>query len=60
MLLETFGPSRMMFGSDWPVLTENGDYLGWLAAGEALTSGLTESERVDVFGGTAARFYGLA
>ena len=60
VLLETFGPSRLMFGSDWPVLTENGDYAQWLAAAEALTAGLSEADRDQVFGGTAARFYGLA
>jgi len=59
VLLEAFGPSRLMFGSDWPMLTGNGDYLGWLAAAEALTADLTDAERADVFGGTAARFYGL-
>lgn len=59
VLLEAFGPSRLMFGSDWPVLTENGDYLGWIAAAEALTKGLTDAEQADVFGGTAVRFYGL-
>ena len=60
VLLDNFGPARLMFGSDWPVLTENGDYLAWLAAAEALTAGLSESGRAEVFGGTAAGFYGLA
>jgi L-fuconolactonase len=60
VLLDAFGPARLMFGSDWPVLTENGDYLGWLTAVETLTAGLSDAERADVFGGTAARFYGLA
>jgi L-fuconolactonase len=59
VLLESFGPSRLMFGSDWPVLTENGDYPGWLAAAEALTAHLSDNERADIFGGTATRFYGL-
>jgi L-fuconolactonase len=59
VLLEAFGPSRLMFGSDWPVLTNNGDYLGWFDAAETLTSGLNEAERGQVFGGTAAAFYGL-
>lgn len=59
VLLDAFGPSRLMFGSDWPVLTNNGDYPGWLAAAEALTAGLSEADRGRVFGGTAARFYGI-
>ena len=60
VLLEAFGPDRLMFGSDWPVLTLAVDYATWLAAAEALTAGLSEAEREQVFGGTAASFYGLA
>jgi L-fuconolactonase len=59
VLLESFGSSRMMFASDWPVLTENGDYLGWLAATEALTAHLSDADRAQIYGGTAQRFYGL-
>jgi L-fuconolactonase len=59
VLLEAFGPGRLMFASDWPVLTENGDYLGWLATVEALMSGLSQAEKDQVFGGTAATFYGI-
>jgi L-fuconolactonase len=59
VLLEAFGPERMMFGSDWPVLTLAGDYPGWLAAAQALTAGLSEDDRAQVFGGTATQFYGL-
>lgn len=59
VLLEAFGPSRLMVGSDWPVLTGNGDYVGWLAAAETLTAGLTRTDQALVFGGTATRFYGL-
>ena len=59
VLLEAFGPSRLMFASDWPVLTENGDYLGWLATVEALTAHLSPAEKERVFGGTAAAFYGI-
>lgn len=59
VLLENFGPSRLMWGSDWPVLNEVGDYAGWLAAAETLTKQLTKSEREQIFGGTAANFYGL-
>jgi L-fuconolactonase len=58
-LLEAFGPRRLMWGSDWPVLNLNGDYAGWLAMAEALLGGLSEAERAWVFGGTASTFYGL-
>lgn len=59
VLLECFGPSRLMWGSDWPVLNEVGDYEGWLAACETLTEHLAPSEREELFGGTAASFYGI-
>jgi L-fuconolactonase len=58
-LLEAFGPWRLMWGSDWPVLTLNGDYAGWLAMAETLLAGLSEDGRTWVFGETAAAFYGL-
>ena len=60
VLLESFGPSRLMWGSDWPVLNEVGDYQRWLEACEALTSNLNAAEREQIFGGTAAAFYGIA
>jgi L-fuconolactonase len=60
VLLDAFGPGRLMFGSDWPVLNMGGDYPGWLSAAEALTAGLAADDRAQVFGGVAASFYGLA
>jgi L-fuconolactonase len=60
VLLESFGPARLMWGSDWPVLNEAGDYASWLAACETLTKHLSASDRQAVFGGTAAKFYGIA
>ena len=58
-LLEAFGPKRLMWGSDWPVLNLNGDYLGWRGNAEALLVGLSEGERDWVFGKTAQAFYGV-
>jgi L-fuconolactonase len=57
VLLETFGPGRLMWGSDWPVLTEVGRYAGWLAVAEELTQHLAQADRDAIFGGTAAEFY---
>ncbi len=56
-LLQTFGPSRLMFGSDWPVLNLASSYLDWLAMTHELTARLTVEERSGIFGGNAARFY---
>jgi L-fuconolactonase len=56
-VLTCFGPGRMMWGSDWPVLNLAGDYARWLAAAETLLADLSTDERADVFGGAAARVY---
>jgi L-fuconolactonase len=58
-LIEIFGPSRLMWGSDWPVLNMAGTYPGWFAMARELTVQLSEADRDAIFGGTAARFYGL-
>ena len=49
--LGAFGPSRLMFGSDWPVARLATTYPRWLATARALTSGLDADERRAVFGG---------
>ncbi|MFC4466537.1 amidohydrolase family protein [Streptomyces xiangluensis] len=58
-VLQAFGPSRLMFGSDWPVCTLAATYTQVLDAAEELTSGLSDSERTEVFSGTARRVYAL-
>ena len=59
VVLEAFGPTRLMFGSDWPVCTLAGTYydVAGLAAGYARQ--LSADEQAEVWGGTARRFYGL-
>ena len=52
-----FGPQRMVWGSDWPVVNLAGGYAKWFAAAEALLADLSEQEKADVFGGNAARIY---
>ncbi len=58
-LAETFGPQRLMWGSDWPVVNMAGTYQSWYAATVALTAGWSAVERAALMGGTARRFYGL-
>lgn len=48
-----------MFGSDWPVCTLAAGYEDVVALAEAATGHLGETERSDVFGGTAGRVYGI-
>ena len=56
-VLEAFGPDRLMWGSDWPVVTAHLAYGEWLRRSLALAEGLSDGERAQVFGGTAARVY---
>ena len=58
-LLDCFGPARLMWGSDWPVLTLAGDYGGWITQARRLLQGLSADEQAQVFGRTAASFYGI-
>lgn len=58
-LLEAFGPERLLWGSDWPVLLQAGDYEGWCRTTDELLVGLDAAERAAVLGGTAARCYRL-
>lgn len=59
-LLELFGPQRLMFGSDWPVVTLRCGYADWWNQAHQLAAHLAEADRDALFGGTAERFYGLA
>jgi L-fuconolactonase len=58
-VLDCFGPSRVMWGSDWPVVTLACDYVGWFRLARDLTSMLSSDDSAKVFGGTAAVFYGI-
>jgi L-fucono-1,5-lactonase len=58
-VLQAFGPDRLMWGSDWPVLELAGTYEDWFACAQSLTSQLPEKDRSRIFGETAADFYRL-
>ncbi|MFI6794000.1 amidohydrolase family protein [Streptosporangium canum] len=60
VVLEAFGPERVMFGSDWPVCLLAAPYESVLETTRSLTAHLSEAERGEVFGGVAARVYGIA
>jgi len=59
VVLDAFGPERVMFGSDWPVCLLAATYAEVTGLAETLTSGLTPAERDQIFDQTAARAYGL-
>jgi L-fuconolactonase len=57
--LSSFGPGRLMFGSDWPVSTLTASYADVHAAARSLTADLSQAEQAAVFHDTAVRAYGL-
>jgi L-fuconolactonase len=57
--LEAFGPSRLMFGTDWPVCRLKCEYADWVAAIRGFIAPLSAAEQAAIMGGTAARVYGL-
>ncbi|MEM6470865.1 MAG: amidohydrolase family protein [Planctomycetota bacterium] len=59
LMLELFGPSRLMFGSDWPVCLLKSEYDRWLETVKQLASDLSESEREAIFSENAQRAYKL-
>ena len=56
-LLETFGPSRLLFGGDWPVARLASSYPRWLATARVFTAHLAVAEQAAIFSGNAARVY---
>jgi L-fuconolactonase len=60
VLLDGFGPDRMMFGSDWPVSTLGAPYDTVVGAARALVADLSRPEQEAIFGRTARRIYQIA
>jgi L-fuconolactonase len=58
-LLACFGPKRLLWGSDWPVVELAGGYGRWAGATDELLRGLSDVDRRGVLGDNARRFYGL-
>jgi L-fuconolactonase len=54
-----FGPQRVLWGSDWPVLNAVSDYAHWLKLSQDFVSRFAARHVSDVFGDTAAKLYRL-
>ena len=54
-----FGTQRVLYGSDWPVLTLAGSYCDWYRFTERFTATWTAVERDRFYGGNAVAVYGL-
>ncbi|PCI05607.1 MAG: amidohydrolase [Hyphomicrobiales bacterium] len=56
-VLKCFGPERIMFGSDWPVVNIASDYAGWVSLMNGWIEKYSEAEKAAIMGGNAAKFY---
>ena len=58
-VLEAFTPKRIMFGSDWPVVSLASSYRRWMDTVRAAIAQLSTTERNLILGGTAIDAYAL-
>ena len=54
---DSFGPGRLIWGSDWPVLTLAGDYQGWFDLAREVVAAREPSAVRAVMGDNAVRVY---
>jgi L-fuconolactonase len=59
VVLESFGPERLMIGSDWPVCLLSGSYETAIGVVKEYAARLTSTERDALFGDTCERIYGV-
>lgn len=58
-ILGTFGPDRMVWGGDWPVVDTGSGLPEWIAMTTELLGGLSVDEQKAITEGNAYRVYGL-
>lgn len=59
VVLSAFGAYRLMFGSDWPVLTLAGDYNRWVNTFRSFIAELSPEEQESICSRTAKTVYSL-
>ena len=59
VVLSAFGPNRLMFGSDWPVLTLAGTYKTWMNTFRSFVHELSAAEQESLYRSTAIAAYQL-
>ncbi len=60
VILEAFGPERLMIGSDWPVCTLSAEYDAVMQLVTNFVAALSPAEQDAILGGNCARFYRLS
>jgi L-fuconolactonase len=58
-VVSCFGAARVLYGSDWPVLTLAGRYVDWLGFTRTLTASWSAADRQLFYHDNATNFYGL-
>jgi L-fuconolactonase len=58
-VVDCFGTERVMFGSDWPVLTLAGHYRDWYSFTDRFTAAWSAADRARFYAGNAMRAYRL-
>lgn len=58
-IMQTFGPNRVMWGSDWPVIKLNGDYETWLSLTSELIKHFSIEDKSKIWADNARSFYRL-
>ena len=59
IVLQAFGPARLMFGSDWPVLNLASSYDQWVQIVKRAIRALSATEQAQIMGATAKDVYRL-
>jgi L-fuconolactonase len=60
VVLDAFGPGRLMIGSDWPVCTVSSDYATTMGIVLDYIGQLSASEQEAILGANCARTYGIS
>jgi len=58
-ILNLFSPNKIMWGSDWPVLTMAENYSNWFDLAMDYCNHFSESEKNMIFANTAKNFYNI-
>jgi L-fuconolactonase len=58
-VLDSFGPDRVIFASDWPVCTTVATLAEWVAALQTVVRDRSDDQRRKLFHDNAVRIYGL-
>ena len=58
-VIEQFGPDRLVYGGDWPVVLRAGSYQSWASVFDEITGKFSENERQKMYHLNADNIYSL-